>query len=129
MSASRPWGAPASTEPGSPSTSHIKRTSPMSRYFIGRIGQALLVLWAAFTVAFILLQVLPGDAILIKFQSSDMGLSAAQIAEIRASYAADSPWLVQYVHSLGNFLTGNMGYSVQAGVPVSEQLLTNLPPT
>jgi peptide/nickel transport system permease protein len=101
----------------------------MARYFIGRIGQALLVLWAAFTVAFILLQVLPGDAILIKFQSSDMGLNAAQIATIRASYAADSPWLVQYVHSLGNFLTGNMGYSVQAGVPVSEQLLTNLPPT
>lgn len=32
----------------------------MSRYLSGRIGQALLVLWAAFTLSFLLLQVLPG---------------------------------------------------------------------
>jgi peptide/nickel transport system permease protein len=101
----------------------------MPRYLIGRIFQAALVLWASFTVAFILLQVLPGDAILIKFQSPDMGLSPQQIAEIRASYAVDRPVLVQYVHAIGNFLSGDLGYSVQAGVPVSEQLLTNLPPT
>src|ERR1700722_16345744 len=101
----------------------------MSRYLISRVLQAVLVLWASFTVAFILLQVLPGDAILIKFQSPDMGLSPQQIAEIRASYAVDRPVLVQYVHAVGNFLSGDLGYSVQAGVPVSEQLLTNLPPT
>src|SRR5476651_679465 len=63
----------------------------MSRYFSGRIGQAVLVLWAAFTVSFILLQVLPGDAILIKFQNPDMGLSPAQIADMRAVYGADVP--------------------------------------
>ncbi|MSP77858.1 MAG: ABC transporter permease, partial [Rhodospirillaceae bacterium] len=28
-----------------------------------------------------------------------------------------------------NFLTGNFGYSIQAGVPVRQQLATNLPPT
>ncbi|BCQ47648.1 hypothetical protein ERHA55_51750 (plasmid) [Erwinia rhapontici] len=44
-------------------------------------GQALLV--GAFTVSFILLQVLPGDAILIKFQNPDLGLSPAQIEEMR----------------------------------------------
>jgi peptide/nickel transport system permease protein len=101
----------------------------MFRYLIGRVGQAALVLWAAFTVAFILLQVLPGDAILIKFQSTDMGLTPAQIADIRASYAVDSPIPVQYLHAIRNFLSGDLGYSVQAGVPVSEQLLTNLPAT
>lgn len=101
----------------------------MTGYLVGRVGQALVVLWAAFTVAFVLLQVLPGDAIMIKFQSPDMGLSASQIAEIRASYGADSSLFVQYVDSIGNFLSGNLGYSIQAGVPVSEQLLTNLPTT
>jgi peptide/nickel transport system permease protein len=34
----------------------------MSRYVIGRIGQAVLVLWAAFTVSFVLLQLLPAMA-------------------------------------------------------------------
>ena len=101
----------------------------MSRYLIGRVGQAVVVLWAAFTASFILLQALPGDAILIKFQNPDLGLSPVQIAEIRESYGADSPVWAQYLHTLGNFLTGDFGYSVQAGVPVGDGLLANLPPT
>lgn len=101
----------------------------MSRYLLGRVGQAVLVLWAAFTAAFILLQALPGDAILIKFQNPELGLSPDQIAEIRQSYGADSPVWTQYLHTLGNFLTGDFGTSVQAGVPVGQSLLANLPPT
>ncbi|MBU9855185.1 ABC transporter permease [Rahnella bonaserana] len=101
----------------------------MSRYVSGRFGQALLVLWAAFTVSFILLQVLPGDAILIKFQNPDMGLSPAQIADMRAAYGADVPVWQQYLHTLGNFLRGDLGYSIQAGVPVTELLSSNFPPT
>ncbi|MGV8925061.1 MAG: ABC transporter permease [Ewingella sp.] len=101
----------------------------MSRYFSGRIGQAILVLWAAFTVSFILLQVLPGDAILIKFQNPDMGLSPTQIADMRAAYGADMPMWQQYFHTLGNFLRGDLGYSIQAGVPVTELLNSNFPPT
>jgi peptide/nickel transport system permease protein len=101
----------------------------MLRYLAGRIGQAALVLLVTFTAAFLLLQALPGDAIMIRFMSPEMGLSPQQIAEIRASYGADLPLWEQYFKSLGNFLTGNFGYSIQAGVPVSRQLLTNLPPT
>jgi peptide/nickel transport system permease protein len=101
----------------------------MVRYLIGRIGQALAVLAVTFTAAFLLLQVLPGDAVMIKFMSPEMGLSADQIAEIRASYGADLPIWEQYLKTVANFLTGNFGYSIQAGVPVSQQLATNLPPT
>jgi len=101
----------------------------MTRYLLGRIGQAVLVLWAAFTAAFILLQALPGDAILIKFQNPELGLSPDQIAEIRQSYGADSPLWTQYLHTLGNTLTGDFGTSVQAGVPVGQALVANLPPT
>jgi len=101
----------------------------MLRYLASRFGQAVLVLWAAFTISFVLLQVLPGDAIMIKFQSPDLGLSPEQIAQIRASYGVDGPLWQQYLHAIGNFLSGNLGYSVQEGVPVSEQLATSLPPT
>ena len=101
----------------------------MIRYLLGRIGQALLVLMITFTAAFLLLQALPGDAIMIKFMSPDMGLSADQIAEIRAAYGADLPIWERYFQTLANFLTGNFGYSIQAGVPVSQQLRVNLPPT
>ncbi|MDR3437405.1 ABC transporter permease [Telmatospirillum sp.] len=101
----------------------------MTRYLIERIGQAVIVLWAAFTVTFILLHVLPGDAILIKFQNPDLGLGPQQIAEIRASYGVDRPLWLQYGHAIGSFLSGDFGYSIQAGVPVSESIRANLPPT
>jgi peptide/nickel transport system permease protein len=101
----------------------------MRRHLLSRVGQAALVLWAAFTVAFILLQALPGDALLIKYQTPDMGLSPREIEDIRASYGADTPLFLQYVQSLGGFLTGNLGYSVQAGVPVVDQLAANVPST
>ncbi len=101
----------------------------MIRYLLSRVGQALLVLMVTFSAAFLLLQALPGDAIMIKFMSPDMGLSADQIAEIRAAYGADLPIWERYFQTLANFLTGNFGYSIQAGVPVSQQLRVNLPPT
>lgn len=98
-------------------------------YLWRRIGQALLVLWAAFTTSFVLLQLMPGDAVLIKFLNPDLGLGPEQIAEIQAAYGTDQPAWSQYLHTLGQFLTGNFGYSLQAGVPVREGLATNLPPT
>ena len=101
----------------------------MIRYLAGRVGQALLVLMVTFTAAFLQLQALPGDAIMIKFMSPDMALNAEQIAEIRAAYGADLPIWERYFNTLANFLTGNFGYSIQAGVPVSQQLRVNLPPT
>ncbi len=47
----------------------------MRHALLQRFGHGLLVLWAAFTLSFVLLQVLPGDAVLIKFQNPDLGLS------------------------------------------------------
>ena len=101
----------------------------MFKYLASRAGQALLVLWAAFTASFILLQLLPGDAILIKFLNPELGLGPKEIADIRAAYGADNPVFEQYLHTLRGFLGGNFGYSVQAGVPVSQGLATSLPPT
>ncbi|GKW21388.1 peptide ABC transporter permease [Pectobacterium araliae] len=101
----------------------------MNRYLALRIGQALLVLWAAFTLSFILLQAMPGDAILIKFQNPDLGLSAEQIAQLRLSYGADTPVFTQYLHAIAQILRGDLGLSIQAGVPVTELIAANLPPT
>ncbi|MEQ9893695.1 ABC transporter permease [Pectobacterium aroidearum] len=101
----------------------------MNRYLALRIGQALLVLWAAFTLSFILLQAMPGDAVLIKFQNPELGLSAEQIAQLRLSYGADTPVLTQYFHAITQILRGDLGLSLQAGVPVTELIAANLPPT
>ncbi|KQT47950.1 peptide ABC transporter permease [Devosia sp. Leaf420] len=101
----------------------------MTQAIVSRIGQALVVLLLAFTASFLLLQALPGDAILIKYQNPEMGLTPEQIAEIRVLYGADAPIWAQYGNTLWNFLQGSFGYSIQAGVPVNTLLATNLPPT
>ena len=101
----------------------------MTRYILSRIGQALFVLWVAFTAAFLLLQALPGDAILIKFQSPDLGLGPDQIAALREAYGVDNPLWQQYLQALGNFLTGQLGYSVVGSIPVAQELMANLPAT
>lgn len=101
----------------------------MSNYAVNRIGQAALVLWAAFTVAFVLLQALPGDAILIKFLSNDAAFTPEQLEDIRIAYGRDVPVILQYVYAIGNFLVGDFGYSVYSGVPVAQELAVNLPAT
>lgn len=99
------------------------------RYLIGRIGQAALVLWAAYTATFFLLSVLPGDGIMIKFQNPEMGLSAEQIAAIRDYYRVDDPVLLQYVHALLGTVRGDFGYSISNAVPVADRLAAALPQT
>lgn len=94
-----------------------------------RLGQAALVLFAAFTATFILLQAMPGDSILIKFENPELGLSPAQIAEVRAQYGADEPVIIQFLHTLSGFLRGDFGYSIETGTPVLERLAAGLPDT
>lgn len=101
----------------------------MTKYLFSRLLQAIFVLWAAFTIAFVLLQAMPGDAIMIRFLSPDLGLTPDQITQIRDSYGVDTPVWMQYFHSLLGFLKGDWGFSVQTGIPVTQSLLTNLPPT
>ncbi|WGW11615.1 ABC transporter permease [Saxibacter everestensis] len=98
-------------------------------YVFRRVGQAVIVLLAAFTGAFILLQALPGDAIMIKFENPELGLSADQIQNIRLSYGIDTPLVIQYVHTLAGFITGDFGYSINSGTAVRSLLAEVLPQT
>lgn len=100
-----------------------------ARTTLTRILQALVVLLAAFTLAFTLLTALPGDAITTRYANPELGLSEAQIEEIRASYGADKPIIVQYFTTLGQFLTGNFGYSVSSGTAISDLMKSALPGT
>ncbi|GAA3573721.1 ABC transporter permease [Nonomuraea rosea] len=101
----------------------------MIRYLTARAGQAVLVLWIAFTASYVLLQLLPGDSILIKFQNPELGLSPQQIAEIRAYYGGGDPPIADYLHTLLGFLSGGFGYSIDTGTPVAERLGEALPET
>ncbi len=102
----------------------------MSHYLWRRLAQGVLVLWAAFTLTFFFCcRYCPATRFLIKFQNPDLGLSPQQIAEMRVVYGADSPLWQQYFHTLLAMLQGDFGYSLQAGLPVSSLIASNLPDT
>ena len=103
--------------------------SPTLRYVASRLGQAVLVLFLAFTLAALLLMILPGDGVLARFANPALGLSADQVADIRDSYGADAPWYIQYWQSLVGFLQGDFGFSVNSGAAVSTLIAAALPST
>ncbi|MBB3952905.1 peptide/nickel transport system permease protein [Aureimonas jatrophae] len=96
---------------------------------MGRLAQAAFVLWAAFTASFVLLQLMPGDAVLIRFVGGDMGLSPEAVANIRAFYGADDPVWTQYLRTLVGFLGGDFGFSIASGASVAGEIAANLPAT
>ncbi len=96
-------------------------------YVARRLLQALLVLALAYTVAYVLLAALPGDAVLARYGSPELGLSPDQLDEIRTSYGADRPHLERYLESILSFLRGDFGYSVNSGAAVSTLLAAALP--
>lgn len=99
------------------------------RYLSTRIAQAVFVLWAAFTLAFVLLQMMPGDGILIKFMESGSSMGLEKMEAIRNAYGADQPVLQRYWRSVTDFLSGNFGYSIYLDTPVAFELAKALPPT
>lgn len=94
-----------------------------------RSGQALLVLLVAYTVAFVLLAALPGDAVMARYASPEMGLSPAQIEEIREAYGADDPLVYRYLGTLGGYVTGDLGTSLKSGASVGTLLAESIPST
>ncbi|GAA1870509.1 ABC transporter permease [Brevibacterium marinum] len=99
------------------------------RYLFLRLGQAVLVLLLAFTAAFVLLSLVPGDGVTARFADPALGLSADQIAEIRTQTGADESWITRYLLTLTGFLTGDFGFSVQTGAAVSTIIAAALPST
>jgi len=99
------------------------------RYVGQRLGQALLVLALAYLAAYVLLALLPGDAVMARYGSPELGLTPDQLDEIRAAYGTDRPVVVRFTESTVAFLQGDFGYSVQSGASVSSLLATALPST
>jgi peptide/nickel transport system permease protein len=101
------------------------------RYLLRRLLQAAGVLWAAWTVSFIVLYLLPSDPIEIMASGGIDGQDAdpARIAALRHEYGFDRPVPVQYVTHLWAALHADLGRSVQSGRPVTTELATALPST
>lgn len=103
----------------------------MGRYVTRRLAQAVGVLLAAYTLSFIVLNLLPGDPVTAMAAA---GLDAnpvdeAYLAQLRHEYGFDQPVLVQYGDHLGRAVLGDFGNSVATGQPVTTLIVQALPQT
>jgi peptide/nickel transport system permease protein len=103
----------------------------VARYLLRRAAAAVGVLWAAFTVSFVVLYLLPGDPVATMASGGLDGepLPPAQLDALRARYGLDQPLPVQYGQRLWAALSGDFGVSIQNGQDVRAAILDALPPT
>ena len=89
-----------------------------------RIALGALTLLIVSAVIFTITGLLPGDA-----AQEALGQSATPetVAALRAQYGLDQPGPVRYAKWLGGLVTGNLGQSFTASMPVAELISTRLP--
>jgi peptide/nickel transport system permease protein len=98
----------------------------MGRYVARRAIEAIPLLLVVSIVLFGIIQ-LTGDP--LAAYTVDSTLTAEDIARLRHFYGLDQPLPLQYLHWLGNVLTGNWGTSFVSNLPVAELLAQRLPNT
>lgn len=94
----------------------------VARHLLGRAAQAVGVLWAAYTVTFVVLYLLPSDPVALQLGAAGIEtdkLSAAQLHAAEARYGLDQPVWTQYLHHLFGALHGDFGVSIAQHVPVA----------
>jgi peptide/nickel transport system permease protein len=78
---------------------------------------ALLALWLTFTLTFVLLRLVPTNALQARISEGE--LSAAEAARLTREFGLDQSVAAQYVSLLVNYLTGDFGRSLRTGQPVT----------
>lgn len=104
----------------------------MASYTLRRVAQAVFVVWAAYTLTFAIVYLLPGDpvSVMLSGPGGEQGFVSEEAREaLRAELGLDRPLVVQYLTAVGDALRGDLGVSVMYGKPVTGLLLDVLPNT
>lgn len=101
----------------------------LPRYLGARLGQGLLVLVAAYTVAFVVLNALPGNAVDAISGGRPSALTPEQVAALKESFGLDLPIHSQWWLHLSSAVQGDLGRSYITGERVSTLLWEALPST
>ncbi len=103
----------------------------MTAYVIRRFLQMIVIMLIVSIVAFIVIQLPPGDFVDAYVTTISGGETFTQetIDALRAQFGLDEPFLIQYVKWISNVLRGNYGVSFQHQRTVADLLGERLPLT
>lgn len=100
------------------------------QHLLLRILYGIIIVWAAWTLTFVILYALPGDPVATMLSGSgQVDATPEQIEELRHKYGLDRSLPGQYLAALGGFVTGDLGTSYLTGQAVTTSLAETLPST
>lgn len=95
----------------------------MRRYVLRRLLGMIPTLAVISVLVFVVIQLPEGDIVtstLDQLTASGVDMSDDRVKNLRAQYNLDQPMPLQYLNWIGNFLTGDMGFSYLFARPVRE---------
>jgi len=108
------------------------RGTRIARFLIPRVFQFAFVIWATYTVAFLLLNLLPGDPLIaaLSVKGGDATPTDPEaLRELRARYGLDGTLGERYLGNGIAALTGDLGVSIATGQGVGDMIARALPNT
>jgi peptide/nickel transport system permease protein len=98
----------------------------VTTFIAGRLIGLLPVLWGVSLVVFLLIRLIPGDAIQM-FLGTQVAMTPAQMDELRRLFGLNKPLPLQYLDWIGRVARGDLGVSLRTGRPVLGDVLARLP--
>lgn len=105
------------------------RTRQLLRYVGGRVLQAVVVLWLAYTLTFIAITLLPSNPIDM-FAADDTGvIDPTTVEQMKLYYGYNYGVVERYFIELGHVVRGGLGYSMSTGQTVTHAIGDAVGPT
>lgn len=98
----------------------------LTRYVFGRLGQLLPVVVGMSIASFLLVHLIPGNAIEL-YLGTQVSPTPEQMEELKRIFGLSGPIYEQYGRWALRILHGDMGYSLRTGQPVLPSILNALP--
>jgi len=98
----------------------------VTAFLAGRLLTLVPVLWGVSIVVFLLIHLLPGNAIQM-FLGTQVAMTPAQMDELRRLFGLNKPLPLQYVDWITRVLRGDFGVSLRTSRPVLPDILARLP--
>ncbi|HEX9015289.1 MAG TPA: ABC transporter permease [Chloroflexota bacterium] len=95
----------------------------MLAYTIRRLLLAVVTVWAITILAFVIIQLPPGDYVtsyIAQMSASGSMVSEAEAQMLRQQYGLDQPMHIQYLRWMGMIMQGNFGMAMEWTRPVME---------
>src|SRR3990170_2697190 len=98
----------------------------MQRYLATRLLALIPVLFGILIVVFVLIRLIPGDAVQL-FLGTQVELTPEQMAELRRFFGVNKPIHEQFVDYVSRVLRGDFGVSLRTSRPVLPDIMLKLP--